>query len=191
MTARDALIFSTIDLLRRHGVAGTGIAAITDHSHVSRRSIYNTFPDGKTELVREATQVAGMFIGHQIDKALDKPTPQESLAEFVAQWKEVVAGGDFSAGCPIAAAGLARSSEPDIADAAGEAFTRWQTAIADSLRRHGIPGPTAMQLSNTVLAAVEGAVLMAVAQRSLTPLDDVRSQVEILIDHHLARATHQ
>lgn len=188
MAARDALIYSTIDLMRRHGVAGTGITAITEHSRVSRRSIYNTFPDGKTELVKEAAQVAGMFIGHQIDKVLELPTPQESLAEFIAQWKQVVAGSDFAAGCPIAAAGLARSSEPEIADAAGETFTRWQAAISDSLRGHGIAASTAKQLSNTVLAAVEGAVIMAVAQRSLTPLDDVQTQLAVLVDHHLSRA---
>jgi TetR/AcrR family transcriptional repressor of lmrAB and yxaGH operons len=126
MAARDALIYSAIDLMRRHGVAGTGIAAITDHSHVSRRTIYNTFPDGKTELVQQAAQVAGMFIGHQIDKALELPTPQDSLAEFIYQWKEVVAGSDFAAGCPIAAASMARSYEPEIADIAGSTFTRWQ-----------------------------------------------------------------
>jgi AcrR family transcriptional regulator len=187
MSARDALIYSTIELVRRRGVAGTGIAAITDHSHVSRRSIYNTFPDGKAELVKEAAHVAGLFIGHQIDKALELPTPQESLAEFIAQWKQVVTGSDFAAGCPIAAAGVARSSEPEIADAAGETFARWQVAISDSLHAHGIATSTALQLANTVLAAVEGAVIMAIAQRSLTPLDDVQSQFEVLLGHYLSR----
>ncbi|GAB7070926.1 TetR/AcrR family transcriptional regulator [Mycobacterium hodleri] len=188
MAARDALIYSTIDLMRRHGVAGTGIAAITEHSQVSRRTVYNTFPDGKTELVRQAAQVAGVFIGDQIARALELPTPQQSLIAFISQWKEVVAGSDFAAGCPIAAAGVARSSEPEIADTAGETFTRWQLAISDSLHRHGLPTTTALQLSNTVLAAVEGAVIMAIAQRSLTPLDDVHSQLDVLLAHHLPRS---
>lgn len=185
MTARDALIYSTIELMRRHGVAGTGIAAITDHSHVSRRSIYNTFPDGKTALVKEAAQVAGLFIEHEIEKSLELPAPRAALAAFIAQWRKVVTDSDFAAGCPIAAAGLARSSAPEIADTAGEAFARWQAAIADYLRRHGIATSTAQQLSNTVLAAVEGAVIMALAQRSLSPLDDVQDQMEVLLDHHL------
>ncbi len=88
--------------MRRHGVAGTGIAAITEHSQVSRRTVYNTFPDGKTELVRQAAQVAGgVFIGDQIARALELPTPpQQSLIAFISQWKEVVAGSDFAAGCP-------------------------------------------------------------------------------------------
>jgi TetR/AcrR family transcriptional repressor of lmrAB and yxaGH operons len=59
-------------------------------------------------------------------------------------------------------------------------------AVSDSLRRHGLPSTTALQLSNTVLAAVEGAVIMAIAQRSLTPLDDVHSQLDVLLDHYLS-----
>ncbi|MEH3139634.1 MAG: TetR/AcrR family transcriptional regulator [Mycobacterium kyogaense] len=188
MNARDKLVLSTIDLVRRHGVAGTGIAAILERGHVSRRSIYLNFPDGKTELVQEATRVAGTFIDHQIATALELPTPQESLSAFIAEWKSVVAGSDFAAGCPIAAAGLARSTEPGIADIAGRTFDGWRDAIAASLTQHGIDTAAAPALANTVLAAVEGAVVMAVAQRSLTPLDDVRDQLTLLLGHHLDAA---
>ncbi|MCV7172196.1 TetR/AcrR family transcriptional regulator [Mycobacterium manitobense] len=188
MNTRDKLLLSTIDLVRRHGVAGTGIAAILERSHVSRRSIYLIFPDGKAELVQEATRVAGSLIDHQIATALHQPTPQESLDTFIAGWKKVVAESDFAAGCPIAAAGLARSSEPDIADVAGEIFTRWREAISRSLRDHGIAEATAQALANTVLAAVEGAVMMAQAERSLTPLDDVHRQLDCLLRHHAEHA---
>lgn len=185
MNARDKLVMSTIDLVRRHGVAGTGIAAILERGHVSRRSIYLNFPEGKTELVQEATRVAGSFIDHQIATALQLPTPRESLDAFIAEWKKVVAESDFAAGCPIAAAGLARASEPEIADVAGETFARWRVAISRSLRDHGIPKSVSVSLANTVLAAVEGAVLMALAEKSLTPLDDVHRQLDLLVGLHL------
>lgn len=187
MTARDRLVLSTIDLMRRHGVAGTGIAAILERGHVSRRSIYLNFPDGKTELVQEATRVAGSFIDHQIATALELPTPQESLQAFIAEWKNVVTESDFAAGCPIAAAGLARSSEPAIADIAGDTFTRWRAAISSSLHHHGIAEHTATALANTVLAAVEGAVIMAQAEKTTTPLDDVHQQLDLLLRHHVRR----
>src|SRR5579875_1542067 len=188
MNVRDKLVLSTIELVRRHGVAGTGIAAILERSHVSRRSIYLNFPDGKTELVQEATRVAASFIDHHIATALQQPTPQKSLDAFIAGWKKVVAESDFAAGCPIAAAGVARSSEPEIADIAGETFTRWRDAISRSLRDHGIAKNTAQALANTVLAAVEGAVIMAQAEKSLTPLDDVHRQLHILLRHHVGRS---
>ncbi len=187
MNARERLVLSTIDLVRRHGVAGTGIAAILERGHVSRRSIYLNFPDGKTELVQEATRVAGSFIDHQIAAALAMPTPQESLQAFIAEWKKVVRDSDFAAGCPIAAAGLARSSEPEIADIAGDTFARWREAISASLRDHGLADKTAQTLASTVLAAVEGAVIMAQAEESLKPLDDVHEQLKTLLGFHLRR----
>lgn len=185
MKVRDKLVLSTIELVRRHGVAGTGIAAILERSHVSRRSIYLNFPEGKTELVQEATRVAGSFLDHQIATALQQPTPQKSLEAFIAGWKKVVSESDFAAGCPIAAAGLARSSEPEIADIAGDIFTRWRDAISRSLRDHGIAENPAQALANTILAAVEGAVIMAQAEQSLTPLDDVHRQLDFLLSHHV------
>lgn len=185
MNARDKLVLSTIDLVRRYGVAGTGIAAILERSHVSRRSIYLNFPDGKTELVQEATRVAGSFLDHQIATALQQPTPEKSLAAFIAGWKKVVTDSDFAAGCPIAAASLARSSEPEIADIAGDTFARWRDSISGSLRDHGIPARTARALASTVVAAVEGAVIMAQAEKSLTPLDDVHRQLRVLLSHHV------
>ncbi|WP_064280035.1 TetR/AcrR family transcriptional regulator [Mycolicibacterium iranicum] len=185
MSARDKLLLSTIDLIRRHGVAGTGISAILESGRVARRSLYLNFPGGKTELVVEATQLAGTYIDHQIAAALQLPTPQESLAAFIAEWKRVVSDSDFAAGCPIAAAGLARTSEPEIADAAGVTFTRWRDAISASLRHHGLSAETAQALANTVLAAVEGAVVMAIAQRTLQPLADVEEQLTVLLDCYL------
>ncbi|MDZ7882622.1 MAG: TetR family transcriptional regulator [Mycobacterium sp.] len=178
-------MISTIDLVRRRGVAGTGISAIVEHGHVARGSIYLNFPGGKSELVQEATRLAANFIDQQIATALHQPTPQATLQAFIAEWKKVVSESDFLAGCPIAAAGLARSCEPQIADIAGQTFRRWKDTISKSLHEHGITESTARALANTVLAAVEGAVIMALAERSLTPLDDVHHQLHILLNHHL------
>ena len=43
MTARERLIVSAIELLRRNGVAGTGLAALLEHSGTARRSVYVNF----------------------------------------------------------------------------------------------------------------------------------------------------
>lgn len=185
MTARERLVFSTIDLVRRHGVAGTGVAEILTHGDVSRRSIYLNFPDGKAELVAEATRVAGAFIGAQIAEFVALPGAHEALDAFVEEWRKVLTDSDFAAGCPVTAAALSRSTTSEVADLAGEEFERWQTTIGASLHRHGISEPDAHSLANTIIAAVEGAVIMCVAQRSTTALDNVGSQMSILLDHHL------
>lgn len=185
MGARDRLLGSAIDLLRRHGVAGTGVAEIVEHGHVARRSLYLNFPEGKTQLMAEATTLAGAYINHQIATFAALPTAREALAAFVIEWKKVVAESDYAAGCPIAASGLSRSSAPAVADLAGEAFTHWQNTLSDALRRHGIDEASTLTVANMVLAAVEGAVIICIAQKSLTALDDVESQLALLLDYHL------
>ncbi|BBY27099.1 TetR/AcrR family transcriptional regulator [Mycolicibacterium sediminis] len=185
MGARDRLLGTAIELLRRQGVAGTGVAEIVERGHTARRSLYLNFPGGKAQLMAEATHVAGSFIDHQIASFVALPTAREALAAFVVEWKKVVGDSDYAAGCPIAAAGLSRSTEPAVADVAGDAFAQWQHTLADSLRRHGADDAVAPVLANMVLAAVEGAVLVCIARKSLTPLDDVESQLAILLDHHL------
>ncbi|MGB6180244.1 MAG: TetR/AcrR family transcriptional regulator [Rhodococcus sp. (in: high G+C Gram-positive bacteria)] len=185
MKARDKLVFSTIDLVRRHGVAGTGVAEILERGSVSRRSIYLNFPDGKTGLVAEATRVAGNFIHRRIEQLVEMFTPQETLTEFIADWKTVVTDSDFDAGCPIAAAAVSRSSVPAVSDLAGDALDSWQATITASLMRHGLCEVTSRTFANTAIAAVEGAVMMCVAQKSTSALDDVETQLNILLTHHL------
>lgn len=190
VSARERLIFSAIDLMRRRGVAGTGVADILEHGGVSRRMIYLNFADGKAGLMAEATRVAGDFIDAQIESFVQRGTPREALAAFISEWKRVVSSSDFTAGCPIAAAASSRSSTPEVASLAGEAFQRWQTTMSGSLVQHGLDEATARTLANTVLAAVEGAVTMCVAQESVTALDDIESQLALLIDHHVDAAGH-
>ncbi len=188
MGARDRLLLSTIDLMRRKGVVGTGVAEILEHGAVSRRSIYLQYPDGKTGLVAEATRVAGAYIEAQMAGALAQPTPRDALASFVADWKNVVSDSDFEAGCPIAAAAVSRSTTPVVADLAGAELDRWRKTLAAALVGHGVEESTAESLANTILAAVEGAVMMCVAQRSVGALDDVESQLCVLLDHHVTPA---
>lgn len=182
------MLLSTIDLMRRKGVVGTGVAEILEHGTVSRRSIYLHYPDGKSGLVAEATRVAGAYIEAQMVAASSHSTPREGLASFIAEWKNVVSGSDFTAGCPIAAAAVSRSTTPAVADLAGAEFDRWRQTLATSLVTHGVEESTAGSLANTILAAVEGAVMMCVAQQSVSALDDIEQHLTVLLDHHLTPA---
>lgn len=166
---------STVALMRRFGVAGTGISAVLDHSGVSRRSVYLAFPGGKQEMVTEATRLSGDTITALIDRAAAEPDP---LGSFVRMWKKVVADGDFEDGCPIVAAALGRNEAPAAADLAGDVFARWETTLAAAL------DPThhdADALATTVVSAVEGAVIMCLAQRTTDPLDRVHAQLDRLL----------
>src|ERR1700730_14822286 len=87
MSARDALIASVTGLVRRRGVAGTGLNALLEDSGVARRTVYLNFPGGKAELVAEATRRAGEALSTAIRSADDGGDPAQELQTFIAGWE--------------------------------------------------------------------------------------------------------
>lgn len=191
MTARERLIDSAIELLRRNGVAGTGLAELLQHSGVARRSVYVNFPGGKSELMTEATRTAGRLMDSTLAGAAPDGDGRQSLAEFVESWKETLRCSDYTAGCPVVAAALGRTESPSAADAAGEVFTAWQNMLAGRLRAEGVGIDEADSLATTIVAAVEGAVVLCLAAQSTDPLDRTVQMLDQLIAHHAESITAQ
>lgn len=183
MTARERLIESAIEMLRRHGVAGTGLAELLEHSGTARRSVYVNFPGGKSELMTEATRAAGRLIDPALQGAGPDGDVRASLAVFVDSWKETLRSSDYTAGCPVVAAALGRTESPAAADAAGEVFTAWQQVIAQRLRDAAVAADEAESLATTIVAAVEGAVILCLAARSTDPLDRTARMLDRLVHH--------
>jgi TetR/AcrR family transcriptional regulator, lmrAB and yxaGH operons repressor len=172
MTARDALIVSITDLVRRRGVAGAGLNALLEDSGVARRTVYLNFPGGKAELVTEATRIAGQALSAVIRSA-DGGDPIHAVRTFIDQWKVQLRASEMEAGCPVVAAILGRSEAPAAAQAAADAVDDWRTILADRLVGSGAEPDDARSLATLVIAAIEGAVVVALASGSTDALDDV------------------
>ncbi|MEU1207228.1 TetR/AcrR family transcriptional regulator [Nocardia sp. NPDC005825] len=189
MGARDRLIDSAIALMRCNGIAGTGIAQLLEHSGISRRSIYLNFPGGKSELIAEATRAAGKATSALMRTVTTSTDLANAIAAFPALWRDVLVSSDFAAGCPITAAALGRSESPEAADVAGETFQEWETILATRLEAEQVEPATALALATTIIAAVEGAVVMSLATRSTAPLERVGRQMADLVALHTATKT--
>lgn len=181
MRVRDRLTAATAELMQRHGVAGTGISDILEASGVTRRSIYLNFPGGKSELVAAATQSAGNEMTTVLRAYLEQPNP---VAAFTQMWSDSLVRNDFRNGCAIVAAACGRDEAPQAAVAAGNVFAQWADLLAESLAQDGMDPAVAESLSTTVVAAVEGAVILARASRSTKPLELVSRHLEELITLH-------
>ncbi len=168
----------TAALLRRHGVHGTGIAEVLARSGTARQSIYQHFPGGKAELVVAATRRAGEFI---VDLS-DDDDPHAHVDARIDWWIGQLERHDYALGCPIAAAALAGPDSPTIVAAASEVFDDWTERFASLLIAAGADPEAATSLARFQLSAMEGAIMLARARRSTTPLDDVRVHVHLLID---------
>ncbi|GAA4396588.1 TetR/AcrR family transcriptional regulator [Tsukamurella soli] len=182
MTARDDLVKAAIDLIRRHGVAGTGLSELTDRSGRSRRTIYLNFPGGKSELVTEAARVAGAAISALIDAVPVGAAPVEVLDALIEWWRRTLTANGFEAGCPVVAAALGRSEAPAAAAAAGLAFGEWERILAGRIGAAGVTEDVATALASTAIAAIEGAVVMCSASGTTAPLDRVAGQLRILVE---------
>lgn len=184
MTARDRLIASAIDLVRRNGVAGTGLAELLKHSGAARRSVYVNFPGGKSELVAEATRVAGQGMNAILAEDPAGGTVRRALAAFIESWKETLRSSGYDAGCPVVAAALGRNESPSAANAAGEVFAGWQAMITHRLTVEGADTADAEAIATTTVAAVEGAVILCLASQSTDPLDKTARMLDTLIAEH-------
>lgn len=184
MSARDALITSVTGLVRRRGVAGTGLNALLEDSGVARRTVYLNFPGGKSELVAEATRISGQALTTVLESA-DDGDPVQAVQTFVDQWKVQLRTTQMEAGCPIVAAILGRTEAPAAARAAAEAFGDWQVILANRLVRAGVGHESAGSLATLTIAAIEGAIVIALATRSTDALDDVARHLIEVIELHL------
>ncbi|MUL44499.1 TetR/AcrR family transcriptional regulator [Mycobacterium sp. CBMA293] len=186
MSARDRLVVTAIDLIRRQGVSGMGLSELLERSGAARRSLYLNFPGGKAELVADATASAGRMMADVIDGMLKELDPVGAVRAFVEMWIATLTSSDFAIGCPIVAAALGRGEAPAAADAAGAVFIDWESRIAARLESAGLATDQAARHATLTVAAVEGAIVMAQATKSELPLRRVEEALVETVERLLS-----
>jgi AcrR family transcriptional regulator len=173
------MIVSAAVLMRERGVEATSFSEVIAHSRAPRGSIYHHFPGGKTELIEAATRYAGEFLAAGIVAALATEDPPRAVRAFADSWIPILRDSDFGAGCPVVAATL--EGTPETRTAAGVAFARWEELLADGLAAHVGDRERARSLATLAIAAIEGGVVLARAERSVAPLERIADELERLI----------
>ncbi|WP_369171470.1 TetR/AcrR family transcriptional regulator [Streptomyces sp. R28] len=182
-TARDRIIAGAADMISRRGLNATSIRETAKHARAPLGSTYHYFPDGKQQLATEAVRHTGAWVARSLRKELEAG-PVAGLRAFLGLWRKIVVDSDFRAGCPVLAVAIEEppaDETPTALTAAAEVFDEWEKLLAASLREHGAEPEQAAQLATLVVAAVEGAVAMCRAKRSIQPLDRTAEQLQALI----------
>jgi AcrR family transcriptional regulator len=189
---RERMVFSAAQLIRRHGVTATGMRDVASHADAPRGSLQHYFPGGKDQLTAEAARWGGGYAARRVDRfvaALRRPTPGALLDAMARQWREDFLSDGYRAGCPVAASVVDCSATNDtVRQAAADAFGDWQRAVAAALRGMGVPARRARSLATLMIGALEGAILIARAERDLRALDLTVRQLRPLLDAAVARA---
>jgi TetR/AcrR family transcriptional regulator, lmrAB and yxaGH operons repressor len=176
-SARDRMVDSAVQLFRERGVAGTALSDVIAHSQAPRGSLYHYFPDGKAQLAAEATAHAGRLMSTLITRWVAKYGPTEAITRIVDLFRQQLRDTNFASGCPVAAGALEGGSAPT----AGSAFASWETALSQAFVATGTPAARADSLASLVVCAIEGAIIVAKAQRSTRPLDRVAAELTALL----------
>jgi TetR/AcrR family transcriptional repressor of lmrAB and yxaGH operons len=178
--ARNRMIQSAALLFRERGVEGTAFADVLEHSGAPRGSVYHHFPGGKQQLAEEATRWAGEFMAAGLAAALEQDDPLAALDTFAQLWAGVLAQSDYEAGCPIVAAALEGSRTPAARAEAATAFNNWEQLLSGALLRSGVDPDRARSLATLIIAAIEGAVVLARAEQSTAPFERVAHELRTL-----------
>lgn len=169
---RDRIVESSAELFRRQGYAATGVKQIVAEAQAPFGSLYHFFPGGKEQLGAEAIRTSGAIYGQLIPAVFD-PAPDvvTGVRDFFAGAAEHLQDTDYADACPIATVSLevSSSSEP-MREACADVFESWIAAGAERLAGAGLSSDRARELTIAMLAALEGAFVLARALRTTEPL---------------------
>lgn len=171
---RQRMVDTTAVLLAQKGLQATSFSTILEASGAPRGSLYHHFPGGKEELVLAAVASAGDRARGLLESTVGLPAVEVAEA-FIGLWRALLTRSNFEAGCAIAAVTVAADGEELLARA-GDIFRSWRSTLAGALITGGLPTERADAIATSLVAACEGATILARAERSLEPFDLVTAE---------------
>lgn len=94
---------------------------------------------------------------------------------------------DYTQGCAVAVTTMESASASEkFQRAVFHAFGTWTSALVNRLTRHGLPEDQAAALADAIVAAMEGATVLARAHRSPTPLRNAAAMLAVTIESVIA-----
>jgi AcrR family transcriptional regulator len=169
---RDRIVGASAELFRRQGYNATGVKQIVTEARAPFGSLYHFFPGGKEQLGAEAVRTSGAMYELLIPAVFD-PAPDlvTGVRQFFAGAAEHLLETDYEDACPIATVALEVSSVSEILrQACADVFESWIEAGTAMYESAGITRETARELTIAMVAALEGAFVLARALRTTEPL---------------------
>jgi TetR/AcrR family transcriptional regulator, lmrAB and yxaGH operons repressor len=184
VSSRDRLLDAAVDLLQRKGFHGTGLNELLMRSETPRGSLYFHFPGGKEQIGAEAIARAGAQVAAAVAHLMKT---RASPADAVDALGDVLASGleasHFQRGCPVATTALeATPGSVPIREAVQSSFESWLLPLSARLQAGGLTADQAAERADLVIAALEGALILARARRDGDVLRRVARQLRPLLE---------
>jgi TetR/AcrR family transcriptional repressor of lmrAB and yxaGH operons len=162
---RRKMVIGAAQLLARRGLQDTSFSQVVELTGTPRGSIYHHFPNGKDELVAAAIDLAGAY-AVQLVELSEGSSAEQVTTHFIGMWREVLTRSDLEVGCSVLAVTVATDSDELLAHAA-TVFRTWRLRLAELLQLGGLGEQDAARFAATLIAAMEGAVVLSRAERTM------------------------
>ncbi len=134
----------------------------------------------------EALEWSGSWAAERVVRHLSgmrRPSPSRLFTAMVDDWAADLRARDFERGCPVAGAVVdCADTNPAVRQAASAALETWRRPITEAVVAMGRTRRRAETLSTLMLCALEGALVLARAQRDTAPLRLVARELAPLLD---------
>ena len=170
---RARIVEEAAALIHERGVAGTTLDDVKVAAEVSGSQMYHYFPD-KNDLVQAV-------IDYQADTIVNQHRHALGSANGVEAWRNMVITTakrtKAQGGCPLGSlVGQLAESDPEVRALIASGFDQWAAAIGDGLRALHADGKLPPDinpddLATTLLATLEGGILLAQVHRSSRPFE--------------------
>src|SRR6478736_859349 len=170
---RARIVEEAAALIHERGVVGTTLEDVKVAAEVSGSQMYHYFPD-KNELVQAV-------IEYQAETIVKRNAYALASANGVETWRKMVITAarrtQARGGCQLGSlGGQLAESDPEARALIAAGFDQWATAISDGLRSLHTEGriPSDIDpddLATTLLATLQGGLLLAQVQRDIRPFE--------------------
>jgi TetR/AcrR family transcriptional regulator, transcriptional repressor for nem operon len=182
---RARIVEAAAALIHEHGVAGTTLEDVKVAAEVSGSQLYHYFPD-KDELLQAV-------ISYQADTIVSRNRHALSSDDGVEAWRNMVITAakrtKARGGCQLGSfGGQLAETDPEARALIAAGFDQWAAAISEGLRSlHAdgklAPGIDPDDLATTLLATLQGGLLLAQVQRSSRPFETAVNTLLALAIH--------
>src|SRR6201994_4796763 len=170
---RARIVEEAAALIHERGVAATTLEDVKVTAEVSGSQLYHYFPD-KSDLVQAV-------IDFQADTIVNHNRQALGSATGVEAWRNMLITGVKNTqgvgGCALGSlGGQLAENDPEARALIAAGFEQWAAAIADGLRTLHAEGKLPADidpddLAITLLATVQGGLLLSQVQRSIRPFE--------------------
>ena len=167
-------------MIGTRGVGAMSLRDLAKEAGVPIGSTYHHFPGGRQQLIEEAVRLVGAAVNRRIEVGRERG-PVAALDAFGDEWRNQLEATDFLTGCPVFA--VATADDEALRDVATEVLESWQTTLAEVMADAGVDPERTSRLAMFIVAAIEGAIALCQAEKSIGPLRDTMAEI-----HHLVGA---